>query len=252
MFGLKPKARLADGDLIEVGGAPVRLKVSARARRISLSLDPRAREVIATAPTTRRLAEALRFAEAREAWIIARLKALPAPRPFHPGATITLAGAPCRLERAAMRIKPRLIPATAEEPVRLLASGEGEAFARAVERALRAEALRVLSERTRLHVEALAQPLPQVTVADARGRWGSCKPAHRGEAARIRYNWRLVLAPPWVLDYVAAHECAHLIEANHSPAYWAVVRQIYPEFAKARAWLRRHGETLHAHGTYAF
>jgi predicted metal-dependent hydrolase len=55
-----------------------------------------------------------------------------------------------------------------------------------------------------------------------------------------------------VLDYVAAHECAHLIEANHSPAYWAVVRQIYPEFAKARAWLCRHGETLHAHGTYAF
>lgn len=150
-----------------------------------------------------------------------------------------------------MRIKPRLIPATPEEPARLLASGEGEAYTRAVERALRAEALRVLSERTRVHAAALHQPSPQVAVADARGRWGSCKPAHRGDAARIRYNWRLILAPPWVLDYVAAHECAHLIEANHSPAYWAVVRQIYPEFAKARAWLRRHGEALHAHGSDA-
>lgn len=248
MFGLKPKTRLADGDLYEVGGAPVRLRVSARARRISLKLDPKAREVIATAPSLRQLAEALRFAETREGWMIARLRALPAPQPFHPGAVIALSGAPCRLERAAMRIKPRLIPATAEEPARLLASGEGEAYARAVERALRTEALRVLSERTNTHAAALNQPMPQVAVADARGRWGSCKPAHRGEAARIRYNWRLILAPPWVLDYVAAHECAHLIEANHSPAYWAVVRQIYPEFAKARAWLRRHGEALHAHG----
>jgi predicted metal-dependent hydrolase len=248
VFGLKPKARLADGDLVEVAGAPVRLRVSARSRRISLKLDSKAREVIATAPTARRLAEALRFAQAREAWIFARLQALPDARPFHPGAVIMLAGAPCRLERAAMRIKPRLIPATPDEPARLLASGEGEAYARAVERTLRAEALRVLSERTELHAAALAQPTPQVAVADARGRWGSCKPAHRGEAARIRYNWRLILAPPWVLDYVAAHECAHLIEANHSPAYWAVVRQIYPEFAKARSWLRRHGEALHAHG----
>jgi predicted metal-dependent hydrolase len=250
VFGLKPKTRLADGDLIEVGGAPVRLRVNARARRISLKLDPKAREVIATAPTARQLAEALRFAETRSSWIMARVAALPAPQPFHPGAVIELAGAACRLERAAMRIKPRLIPATGEEPARLLASGEGEAYARAVARALRAEALRVLSERTRVHAEALNQPMPQVAVADARGRWGSCKPAHRGEVARIRYNWRLILAPPWVLDYVAAHECAHLIEANHSPAYWAVVRQIYPEFAKARAWLRRHGETLHAYGTY--
>lgn len=251
MFGLKPKTRLADGDLVEVDGASVRLKVNSRARRISLKIDSKAREVIATAPSARQLAEALRFAEAREDWILARLAALPAPRPFHPGAVITLAGAPCRLERAAMRIKARLIPATGDEPARLLASGEGEVFARAVERALRAEALRVLSERTQAHAIALAQPLPQIAVADARGRWGSCKPAHRGEAARIRYNWRLILAPPWVLDYVAAHECAHLIEANHSPAYWAVVRQIYPEFAKARAWLRRHGEALHAHGGYA-
>jgi predicted metal-dependent hydrolase len=248
VFGLTPKARLADGDLVAVDGAPVRLRVSARARRISLKLDPTAREVIATAPTARQLPAALRFAETRSSWIAARLAALPAARPFQPGAVIELAGAPCRLERAAMRIKPRLIPATHEEPARLLASGEGAAYARAVERALRAEALRLLSERTETHAAALDQPLPLVTVADARGRWGSCKPAHRGEAARIRYNWRLILAPPWVLDYVVAHECAHLIEANHSPAYWAVVRQIYPEFAKARAWLRRHGEALHAHG----
>lgn len=251
MFGLKPKTRLADGDLFLVAGAPVRLRVSGRARRISLKLDPKAREVVATAPSARRLADALQFAETRQAWIAARFAALPAPRPFRPGVMIELAGAPLRLERAAMRIKPRFVPATAEEPARLLASGEGAAYERAVVRALKAEALGVLAARTLAYAQALGQAPPQVAVADARGRWGSCRPAHRGEAARIRYNWRLILAPPWVLDYVAAHECAHLLEANHSPAFWAVVARLYPDVSKARAWLRRHGEALHAHGAEA-
>ena len=73
-------------------------------------------------------------------------------------------------------------------------------------------------------------------------------PAQRGAGARIRYNWRLVLAPAMVLDYVAAHECAHLLEANHGPRFWALVQQLYGDLSPARAWLRTRGAELHAAG----
>lgn len=224
--------------VIEVAGRPVRLRVNARARRVSLRVDARKREVVATAPSARRLAEAVDFAHSRAAWISERLAAIPDAILLAPGLTIEVGGEPCRLERAAMRIAPRLIPATGDEPMRLLASGEGEAYGRAALRVLKAEALRRLRERTAFHAQALGQSMPTVAVADAKGRWGSCRPASRGRPAAIRYSWRLILAPLQVLDYVAAHEVAHLVEANHSPAFWAVVRSLYGDHRAARRWLR--------------
>jgi predicted metal-dependent hydrolase len=206
------------------------------------------RQVVATAPSPRRLADAVAFAKSRSAWIAARIDALPRGFAFAPGQTLEIQGEACLLERAAMRIRPRLVPATPDEPIRLVASGEGEAYAAAVARALKAEALRRLTERTRVHAAALAQPMPAVAVGDARARWGSCVPAQRGRGASIRYSWRLVLATPAVLDYVAAHECAHLLEANHGPKFWALVHDLYGDHRPARAWLKAHGARLHAVG----
>ncbi len=235
--------RLAPGDLIEVEGRPVRLRVHGRARRVSLRLDVASREVIATAPNARRLSEAAAFAKSRAGWIAARLDSLPSGAGFAPGVVIQVNGAPLRLERAAMRVAPRVIPARDGEPARLVAYGEGATYARAVERALKAEALRVLTERTAVHVAALRAPMPKVAVMDARARWGSCKPP-----SSIRYVWRLIAAPPFVLDYVVAHEVAHLRECNHSSRFWAEVDGLYGDPSEARAWLRRHGPTLHALG----
>lgn len=246
---LAPKVnalRLTAGDLIEVDGRPVRLAVNARARRISLRLDVARREVVATAPSDRRLAAAAAFAQTRAAWIAAHVDRLPRPSILRPGVVIEVLGEPCRLERAAMRIKPRLAPATAEEPCRLIASGEDEAFARAAERGLRAHALTVLTARTDHHRRRLGAPPLQIGVMDARARWGSCRQASAERAAVIRYSWRLVLSPPWVLDYVAAHECAHLIEANHGAEFWAVVAQLYGDPAPAQRWLKLNGPRLHA------
>jgi predicted metal-dependent hydrolase len=242
---------LCDGAVIEVGGAPVRLRVNHNARRISVRIDARRREAVATAPSARRLADAMTFAQSRAGWIAAHLAALPLPQTFAPGAVIEVDGAPLRLERAAMRMTARLAPATGDEPARLLASGDGAAYARAVVRLLKREALRRLTERTAAYASILGQPMPEVTVMDAKMRWGSCRKAQGGEPGRIRYNWRLILAPSWVLDYVAAHEAAHLIEANHSPAYWAIVKRIFGDHRPARAWLRAHGAALHAMGVEA-
>jgi predicted metal-dependent hydrolase len=242
------KAIYKPGDEFEVDGHPVRLRVHGSATRISLRLDARERLVVATAPSERRLSEAAEFAKTRAEWIAKALKALPQPIRFLPGHLIQVEGAPCRLERAAMRIKPNFKPATADEPARLIAYGVDEAYARAVTRGLKALAEQRLWERTCVHVAALNQPLPELAVTDAKGRWGSCKQAHRGQPAQIRYNWRLILAPPQVLDYVAAHECAHLIEANHGAAFWALNTKLHPQVKTSRAWLKTHGGSLHAAG----
>jgi predicted metal-dependent hydrolase len=243
-----PAKALAHDDVVQVDGRPVRLRVDGRATRVSLRLDVAGRQVIATAPTPRKLADAVAFARSRSGWIGARLDALPQGFAFAPGQRLEIQGQGCVLERAAMRIRPRFVPATADEPIRLIASGEGETYAAAVQRALMAEALRRLTERTAVHAAALNQPMPRVGVGDAKARWGSCTPAQRGRPAGIRYSWRLILATPTVLDYVAAHECAHLLEANHGPRFWALVADLCGDHRPARAWLKAHGARLHAVG----
>lgn len=237
---------LADGDRLEVAGAVVRLKIHRGARRVSLRLDRTRREVVATAPSARKLSDAVAFAKSRAGWIAERLAELPDTQPIVPGLTIQVFGQPCRLERGAGRA--RWIAADGETPARITAMGEGEGFSRAVTRILKQQAMVALTERTAHYCAALNVPLPQVSVADAKGRWGSCRPAHGLKPAAIRYSWRLALAPFAVADYVAAHECAHLVELNHSPRFWAVVRSIFGDERSQRAWLKSHGVRLHAFG----
>lgn len=240
-----PSLRYVAGDVLEVAGCPVRLKVDGRARRVSLRLDATRGEIIATAPSARRLKEAAAFAAQRAAWIGEALGRLPPAAPLAPGAVLQVLGRSCRLKPA---FGPRRQGLYEEDGLVLRASGEGEAFRRAAVRVLKAEALKALIERSAAYAAALDQPSPKVAVMDARSRWGSCTPARPGRAASLRYSWRLILAPYEVLDYVAAHECGHLVHADHSPRFWALVADLGPDVKRARAWLRAHGPRLHAVG----
>jgi predicted metal-dependent hydrolase len=246
-MGLFRSSSYASGDLIEVAGAPVRLKVNARASRVSLRLDVRRREIVAIAPSARGLTAAVAFAVERAGWIAVQLSALPGPVSLTPGDMIEVLGEAHRLERAPSRAEAGFRQAETGPPV-LAAFGAGDAFGRAALRLLRRQALDALTDRTRHYAQALGRPMPAVSVADARARWGSCRPGVGADTGRIRYSWRLVLAPYEVADYVAAHECAHLVEANHGPRFWAVVREIYGPEKAARAWLKRHGPRLHGFG----
>lgn len=235
-----------DGDHLEVAGAAVRLKVNGRARRVSLRLDRTRREIVATAPSQRRLAEAAAFARERASWIAERLAELPVANPLAPGQLIEVFGRPVRLEAGSGRAR-WIEPLDGSTP-RITAMGEGEGFSRAVILVLKKKAMEVLSARTAHYALALGAPLPVVSVADAKSRWGSCKPGPRGTAGVIRYSWRLALAPFEVADYVAAHECAHLLELNHGPRFWAHVRALIGDERRHRAWLRSEGARLHAFG----
>lgn len=249
-MGLFSTPKLASGDLIEVAGAPVRLKVNARARRVSLRIDAHKREVVATAPSQRRLGEAVAFAGQRAEWIARHLQALPRPAPIAPGDRLEVLGEAHLLVQARTRLEAGFRQEAAGPPV-LAAVGEADAFGRAVLRLLKRQALEALAERTGHHAQALGRPVPSVSIGDAKARWGSCRPPRTGaraDAGSIRYSWRLVLAPYWVADYVAAHECAHLVEANHGPRFWTLVHQLYGPEKAPRDWLKRHGQRLHAFG----
>jgi hypothetical protein len=244
MFG--KAIRRAEGDVVDVGHVRVRLAVSRRARRVSLRVDRAKGEVLAIAPSARRLGEALAFAYERRAWIAARAAELKPPTPLAPGLAITLFGAPCRLGRAPGRAS---LEADAwERGVRLRLGADETAYGEAIVALIKREAKTWFAPRLERHCDVLGVAAPKFGLGDPKSRWGSCTPAQGRRAASIRLSWRLALAPPTVADYVAAHECAHLLQANHSPAFWAEVRRLIGDPRPHRAWLRAHGAELHRFG----
>jgi predicted metal-dependent hydrolase len=235
--------RYADGQRLRIAGIVVRLKVSSRARRISLRLDRLSGEAVAIAPSTRHLADAAAFARSREGWLGGQLARISPPASAI-GDQVTVFGETWRLRPDGRR--PHLAALDDALGQRLSGCGDGHVDAQLVVRAIRRHAQGVFQTRAAVHCAALSAEPPPIQVGDARTRWGSCTPAQRGRQASIRLSWRLALAPFAVADYVVAHECAHLLEANHGPRFWAHVRALVGDERPHRAWLRREGESLHA------
>lgn len=220
--------------LPDLPGVALTLRRSARARRFSLRVSRVDGQVTLTLPTRARLAEALAFAQSQSDWLRRALDRVPeVSRPVL-GGTLPFEGRDLVLTPAAVRA-PRvsgaqlLLPATADRLGARL-----EAFLKHCARVR-------LQGATERHAVTLGRPFRKITLRDTRSRWGSC-----AQDGALSYSWRLIMAPPSVLDYVAAHEVAHLAEMNHSPAFWAVVARLRPDYTQDRAWLKQHGGSLHA------
>jgi predicted metal-dependent hydrolase len=239
-------SRHADGDVIEVGAAQVRLTVSRRARRISLRVDRAKGEVVAIAPTLRRLSEAAAFALERRGWIAERVLELMPPTRLAPGLQLTLFGEACRLGRSPGRAS--LEAGGWERGARLASGADEAAYAKAIVQLLKRQTKAWFGPRLAHHCGLLGEPVPKFSIVDARTRWGSCTPGRPGHPASIRLSWRLALAPPVVADNVAAHECAHLLHPHHGPAFWAETRRLIGDERPHRAWLRAHGPGLYGFG----
>ena len=236
-------ARLEAGSVLDLDGVPLRLTVNRRARRVSIRIDAARGQAVAVAPSERRLADAVAFARTKTAWIADRLAERPGGSgAYVPGSTVPLEGVDIRLEQIPGSAAARLVDTPSGMAIR--SGGEGEAYARRIENLLKRMARERLAHHTGIHCRALNLKPPRVGIGDPKSRWGSCTPG-RGS---IRYSWRLILAPPEILDYVAAHEVAHLVHADHSPAFWGVVHQLVGDHKPYRAWLRAHGAGLHAVG----
>ena len=218
----------------------VRFEVNSKARRLILRLDERRREAVAVAPSSRQIKDAAAFAAERVEWISTRLQHLPEIVRFEEAEIISFRGEACQLTANSDTRLPRMWPG---EPLLLSAPGDPETLPLRVTRYLKKQAKADLTRAVNRHAETLGVDYKSISVKDTRSRWGSCT-----SDGQLSFSWRLVMAPPKVLDYVAAHECAHILEMNHSPRFWAHVTRCVPDWKRHRAWLRTHGAGLQSAG----
>jgi predicted metal-dependent hydrolase len=221
----------------------VQVRRHRQARRYTLRIQAATREIILTIPPRGSLKEARSFAQKHGGWIAARLGRLPKAAPFADGAVIPLRGVPYRIvHRAGLRGTVWTEGGAAGERL-LCVAGDIPHIDRRVGDFLRREAKRDLETASLRFAAELGVALKRIVVRDQSSRWGSCS-----TTGVLSFSWRLILAPSDILEYLAAHEVAHLVEMNHSPRFWRVVQRFCPDHKRAKAWLDVHGADLHRYG----
>jgi predicted metal-dependent hydrolase len=221
----------------------VRLRRHRQARHYTLRIQATTREVILTIPPHGTLKEARAFAQKHGGWIAARLGRLPEAVPFAHGVVVPLRGVPHRIAHRP-GIRGTVWTETGADGVQLLCvAGNAPHIDRRIGDFLRREARRDLEIASERYAAALGVTIRRVVVRDQSSRWGSCS-----TTGVLSYSWRLVLAPSFVLNYLAAHEVAHLVEMNHSTRFWRMVRRVCPDHDRAKVWLDAHGTDLHRYG----
>lgn len=211
----------------------VTVRQSARARRLTLRLASGTGRLTLTVPRGVPVAEMRRFLHANRQWIESRTAALPEVQIPAPGLVLPVGGVRLTLREGSGR----RIVCRGEE---LFIPGSDVRFMGALQAWLKERMREQAQASLDRHAQALGRPYARLTLRDPRSRWGSCT-----SEGNIMLSWRLILAPAEVLDYVAAHEVAHLAEMNHSPAYWRTLADLLPDYEEPRAWLRTHGAQLH-------
>jgi predicted metal-dependent hydrolase len=221
----------------------VRVRRHRQARRYTLRIQAATREVILTMPPRGSLKEAREFAQKHGGWIAARLGRLPKATPFAHGLSVPLRGTPHRIAHRP-HTRGTVWTETATNGDKLLCvAGDGPHVNRRVTNYLKAEARRDLEAASRRYAQQIGVKIKRITVRDQSSRWGSCS-----TTGALSYSWRLIFAPPYVLDYLAAHEAAHLVEMNHSMRFWRLLAQLSPAMKRAKTWLDVHGTDLHRYG----
>lgn len=211
----------------------VQLRRSARARRLSLRVSRLDGRVTLTLPNAVPESEGLVFLRSKETWVRGQLADVTGPVPVGLGARVPIEGVPHDIQTGAGR-------AIRIQDGVLFVPGPEDRVAARVKGWLRARARDRLAEASDRYALRLGRGYNRLTLRDTRSRWGSC--THDGG---LMYSWRLILGHPEVLDYVAAHEVAHLKHMNHSPAFWQQVEALYGDWRAPRKWLKDHGTELH-------
>ena len=243
----RPASSTLKTENIDTLGAAVVVRRHPGARRLTLRVSRTRRTVIVTLPMQCDIDEAGTFITRNIEWVRERLDSLPSPVPFRDGVFIPLRGEAHRV--VFVGSGKRGGPVTrrvAEDFPELCVSGHEEHAPRRLKDWLAREALRDLDERVAFHAKRLKVAPKRIAVRDQTSRWGSCS-----TTGVLSFSWRLILAPPEILDYVAAHEVAHLKEMNHGPRFWALVAKTMPELEDAKKWLQVYGMDLHRYGALA-
>ena len=242
----KPSAG-GDGFEIDIDGAPVRVTLIRRAGARRYVLRVRAGDVRLTVPSRGTHHEARAFAERQRDWIKTRLERLPEPVRFEEGAVIPLRGQPHTIEHREQARRVVWVEPGAADPLlpedalpRLCVSGRHSHLRRRLRDWLEAEAHRMVSKHVRVYAGRLGITVKRISIRDQKSRWGACS-----ASGTLTFSWRLILAPDFVISYLAAHEVVHLKEMNHSARYWRTLRALCADTDRAEVWLRAHGGALH-------
>lgn len=217
---------------------PVELQRHPRARRISLRISKTGEGIVMVLPRRTPLREALEFAETNSGWILKHLEAQPDRVPFAPGAVVPLMGEDHRIVHDARGRR-----GVWRGPGTIVVSGQAEHLPRRLGDFLKREARQEIGRRAREKAARIEREIGRISLRDTRSRWGSC--SSKGD---MNFSWRLILTPEFVLDYVVAHEVAHLAELNHSRRFWKLTDSLTGEMERAKAWLSRHGAQVHRYG----
>lgn len=215
-----------------------KIRVNRRARRVILRVDPIEGALNITSPSKRAIPEAIAFARSSAAWICKELATGASANPFQNDGTFPLLGREIRISNdASARRRTKLDGET------LHVGGTEEHINRRVVEWLKKEARSNIVTLVDQYTSTLEKDYGRITVRDTKSRWGSCS-----SDGSLSFSWRIVLAPQPIFDYVVAHECAHLVHLNHSPAFWRVVDSLGVDAKAASIWFDRNGAALHAWG----
>lgn len=251
-FLAKPFALLpGDGDarqlealkshFAEVHDAVFETRRHLRARRLTLRVKQHPRKVVVTLPKRAARREAHALVSEHYDWIIGQLSNADGVRSFRDGQLIPFRGTMHRIRFCLPQRGRGVVSILCSGPeLELLVAGQPEFCPRRLAMWLKGQARQRLEASVRRHAESLGVAFKRISVRDQTSRWGSCS-----TTGTLSFSWRLILAPDHVLDYVAAHEVAHLIEMNHSIKFWALVCRLDPDFKAAEAWLSSEGRDLH-------
>jgi hypothetical protein len=233
---------VADGR-IRIGDieAPLVVRRSTRARRPSIRVDPCAGAVTLVLPARGGATAASRFLADSAGWIERRLVALPPPVPFADGAVIPLRGCDHRIRHRPQGDGSRRVVWC--EAGEIHVAGKPEHLPRRLRDWLIVSARAELGARAQALAASVERTIRRVAIRDMRSRWGSCS-----ADGRLAFSWRLLLAPEFVIDYIVAHEVAHLVHMNHGARFWSLVRRLAADADAARRWLVRHGAGLYRYG----
>lgn len=214
-------------------GIAIQLRRNTGAKRLSLRICSLTGDVKITAPNWVPLAQIHGFITEKQAWIIQHLTQMAPVTVIKPGAQLPIEG---RLTQ--MRHAPDGPSHITDGELRI--GGSANHFAAKVEGVLKAHARAKLALACDEYAHRLGRPFSSIVLRDTRSRWGSCS-----AQGRLMFSWRLIMAPPDILSYVAAHEVAHLRHMNHSQAFWNCLHDIHGPWKEKRNWLHTHGASLH-------
>jgi predicted metal-dependent hydrolase len=219
---------------------PLRIVENDRARRLTLRIDAGGRGLRITVPPGISAREVDRFLDRHQGWLEQRLAKVPDRPQVRPGIKIPLRGVPHTIVHEPGR-RGTVSAAIDENGPSLTVHGDRLHLPRRIADFLKREAKREIETLVEKHCTAVGRRAKAIRFRDTTSRWGSCT-----SDGTLSFSWRIMMAPPPVINYLVAHEVAHLKEMNHGPKFWKLCEELCPDTDRCKAWLKRNGGALQA------